>query len=433
MTPDLSENEIIEGEIQTIAFGGEGILRHKGFVVFVPFTAIGDIVSCRISEIKKSFAKATLVKVLKAGPHRIKPHCPYFGVCGGCQLQHLDDTGQLNYKLQAVKDALLRIGHLHTTPATFVPAESKWAYRRHITLHLRSVNEQFEAGYIGQDNHTLIAIKSCPIFNTPDTPVIERLQAIVGQIPNPSKKEGRLTILKNGHDRYILSFVFDAGFEIDKQFFKDILQHDPLFTGIIYGNHGGKSFIVGDPYTEINLEGLHFRITPQTFIQNHPEQSANIYRHICKIAGDQARKKIFDLYCGFGMMSLLLAKLKHMVAGVEYNEEAIRFAKDNAQINKLHAQFLQGDVNRLFPRLAKETRPDLVLVNPPRTGLEKNVIQSLLRAEPKEIVYVSCMPSTLARDLALLCNEKYKIQECTVYDMFPQTAHTETLIHLKAI
>lgn len=428
MFAQLQVDDIIEGKIDTIAFGGDGILRHQGIVIFVPFTAPGDIISCRITEIRKSFAKGSLVQIIKAGPQRIKPGCPYFGTCGGCQIQHLNEEGQLKYKLEAVQDALQRIGHLKINTLSIVPADQKWAYRRHVTLHLKPHLKSFEAGYIGVDNKSLVVIQHCPIFNREEDPVIQELQFIIKQIPNSKEQEGRVTILKTKQDQYILFFHFDETFEVDKSLFKHMLQHYPIFTGIIV-RIGNQQEYFGDPYTEIVLEGLKFRITPQTFIQNHPGQSANIYKHVCNLMGEGKKRKILDLYCGFGIMTQLLSKQGHSVIGVEYNREAIKFARESTLQNKLHARFVEGDVDRLLPKLAKEMQPDAILVNPPRTGLAKEVLQTLLRIQAQEIIYVSCMPATLARDLATLCSEKYALQECVAYDMFPQTAHVETLTY----
>lgn len=426
----LKENDIIEGQINGLAFGGEGILRHRGFVIFIPFTAPGDTITCRITEVKKSFAKGEIVSIQKPGPQRTTPPCPYFGPCGGCQIQHLNEQAQLKYKLDAVKDALARIGHLYTDKISITPARLMWAYRRHITLHLRPHKEGFEAGYISNDNRSLVVIKTCPIFNPKGDPVIEQLQELVKSIPNPSKREGRVTVLKNHRNQYILSFNFGNDFKIDQSLFKRILQHYPIFAGIIVSIEQDKTYVFEDPYTELYLEGLTFRITPQTFIQNHPEQSTNIYNHICQIISEKSHKKILDLYCGFGITSLLLAKQGHHVTGIEYNKEAINLAKENAAFNRLYAQFIQGDVERLLPKLTKEQEFQTIVVNPPRTGLAKGVVQSLLKIASSEIIYVSCMPATLARDLSLLCKEVYQIRECKVYDMFPQTAHVETLVYL---
>lgn len=426
-------NDCIEGQIETLAYGGEGVLRAKGFVVFIPFTAPKDLITARITEVKKSFAKGTVVTIKKGGPNRTIPPCPYFGTCGGCQIQHLNDQEQNTYKLESVRDALKRIGHLHVNSISFVPAQTKWAYRRHITLHLKPHQDTFEAGYIGVDNSSLIVINTCPIFNEKQDVVIRQLQNVVSQIPNPSKQSGRVTLLKATENRYILYFQFESDFpQLNDSIFNNILQHNPLFTGILV-SRGKKIESFGDPFTEIIQDDLIFRISPQTFIQNHPEQSSHIYRQICDLMKGSETRRILDLYCGFGMTSLLLAKQGHKVTGIECNGEAIKFAKESNHRNALHAQFILGDVNKLVSKIGKELHPQAILVNPPRTGLSKEVISNLLKIQPEDIIYVSCMPATLARDLALLCKDCYRIHTCTVYDMFPQTAHVETVVHLMKI
>jgi 23S rRNA (uracil1939-C5)-methyltransferase len=426
----LAVDQIIEGEIETIAFGGEGILRYRGFVVFIPFTAVGDRITCRITEMKRSFAKGILIELKYASRYRTQPLCPYFGTCGGCQLQHLQPQAQLKYKLHAVQDALKRIGHLSIPPFPIIPATANWSYRRHITLHLRPKEEGFEAGYIGQDNCSLVVVQTCPIFNEPDDPILKQLQHLVEQIPNPSQQEGRVTILKNHRHQFILSFQFKSQIAMNLKIFQTALQQLPDIAGIVVQTPD-EHIALGDPYCEEKIEGLTFRFSPQTFIQNHPEQSLNIYRQIGQLANSSMQQQVLDLYCGFGMTSLLLAQQGHFVTGIEINAEAIRFAQENAVFNHLkNIHFMQGDVEKILPRWRKTHQASLIIVNPPRQGLTKRVVQILLKSSVESLIYVSCMPSTLARDLNLL-SEKYQIKEGWVYDMFPQTAHVETLIHLK--
>lgn len=427
----LTIDDIIEGEIETIAFGGEGILRYRGFVVFVPFTAIGDRISCQITEMKRSFAKGRLLHLHRASSYRIQPLCPYFGTCGGCQLQHLNEQAQLNYKVSAVSDALKRIGHLTPPSLHLSPPLSKWAYRRHITLHLRPKDNAFEAGYIAQDNTSLVVVQTCPIFNELDHPILQQVQRLVHQLPNPLQQNGRLTILKNHREQFILFFQFEQHFAIDLKILQTALQHSPDLAGILV-SLAQEHICLGDPYCEQKLEGLSFRFTPQAFIQNHPEQSAAIYRQICSLASRQSQRHILDLYCGFGMTTLLLAQQGHPVTGMEYNPDAIKFAQTNSAFNRLkQAHFIQGDVERLLPKWLKTHQASLIVANPPRQGLTKGVTQTLLKAQAHQLIYVSCMPATLARDLNLLCQQDYQLQECHVYDMFPQTAHVETLAYLK--
>lgn len=426
----LTVNQIVEGEIETIAFGGEGILRFQKFVVFIPFTAIGDKIACRITEVRRSFAKGTLIHIRHPGINRTAPRCPYFGICGGCQLQHLNEEAQLSYKKSAPADALKRIGHLSFPAIQIIPASNNWAYRRHVTFHLKPKNGGFEAGYIGQDNHSLVVVKTCPIFNEPEDPILHELQQLVGKLSNPEGEEGRVTLLKNHRGQYILSFHFKDKFDIRQKTFQAALQHSPVWAGILL-QKPNENIVLGDPFCEQQLDGLTFRFSPQTFIQNHPEQSAKIYRRMMQLAARFKHPHILDLYCGFGMTSLLLAKQNHLVTGIECNPQAIEFAKENAELNQLkNVWFLHGDVEKILPHWLKSHHAELIIVNPPRQGLSKKVVQMLIKAKPQAMIYISCMPSTLARDLNLLC-EYYEFKEGFAYDMFPQTAHVETMVYLE--
>lgn len=426
----LKIGDLIEGPIEKIAFGGEGILKHQGFILFIPFTAPGDTVLCQVTTLKKSFGRAELVSIRQPSKSRVVPLCPYFGKCGGCQLQHLNDQTQLEYKREAVIDALKRIGRITVDNIEMIPAQLKWAYRRHITLHLRPYEEGFEAGYIGIDHQSFIPIQTCPIFNTKESLVIQHLQSFLRHIPSTSHTEGRVTLLKTHLDQFILSFQFPA--TISTKIFEQTIKQYPEFVGLIIQTPH-THFVWGDPYSEFTLNDLTFRFTPQTFIQNNPEQSTNIYQELCSIVGHTSPKVILDLYCGFGITSLLFSKLGHQVIGIEWGSEAINFARNNAQINHLPVKFIQGDVEKQIPLVAKSTIPDLILMNPPRIGISREALNKILNIQPKEILYVSCMPATLARDLAIICQKPYRIEKCVVYDMFPQTAHVETLIHLKQI
>ncbi len=283
---------------------------------------------------------------------------------------------------------------------------------------------KLEVGYISKGNTSLIVVQTCPIFIEPGHPIFKQLQAFVVQLLNPLKEHGRVTILKNHHGQLILSFEFGANFKLCIITFQTLLQHLPYLAGITVQTPK-ESIILGNPYCEEEIEGLTFRFSSQNFIQNHPEQSLNIYRQICQLTSQNPQQYVLDLYCGFGITSLLLAKQGHFVSGIEINANAIRFAKENAILNGLgNVHFIQGNVKNVLPYWLKNHQANCILVNPPRRGLDKEVIEMLLKALPESLIYVSCMPTTLARDLNVLC-EKYYLQEGKIYDMFPQTAHVE--------
>lgn len=426
----LANNQILEGEIDSIAFGGEGILRYREFVIFVPFTAVGDRISCRITKVKKNYAKGQLVSLKRTSKERVEPKCPHFGVCGGCQLQHMSDKDQSRYKLNTVKESLERIGRLSCPPFHLAPSSENWAYRRHITLQLKPAEASFSAGYIGIDGSSLVPIQDCPIFNHPHDSILTVVHHLAAKIANPNRRAGRVTILKNHEQRYILFFRFAHPIKINQNIFQATLVQCPQIAGILIKS-ADQEIIVGDPFCKQEMEDLEFRFSPEVFIQNHPEQSKAIYRKICDIVAQTKFHSILDLYCGVGILSLLLAKDGRKVIGVESNKRAVEQAIDNAASNHVKtASFICARVEEALADCSEKTPPDLVILNPPRQGLSKGIMEKILNIQPKSMIYVSCMPPTLARDLKFL-SSKYHVKEGHVYDMFPQTAHVETLVLLQ--
>lgn len=430
----MKNSNDITGEITNLAFGGEGILRHENLVIFVPFTAIGDLVVCRITKRKKNFAHAELVELLNPSPERIKPLCPYFGTCGGCQLQHIDYKAQLEHKQQTVVDGLKRIAHLpiESIPPTN-PAETQWAYRRHITLTLKT-NPQgtLSAGYIATD-HSFLPITHCPIFTTPEDPIINQINAFVNQLKYPPNCEGKATILKHTTKAaYLISFHFEYKPENVTALAQKFMTSHPNWAGVLLKAPGFFQ-VYGLASSQLIMDDLSITFSPEAFIQNHPEQSSKIYRSIYQIAQSVAKGPILDLYCGIGITSLMMARVGYSVVGVESNREAIKLAQLNSKNNRAeNVSFIKADVKEILPKLLEQYTPSLVVINPPRQGLEKEIVKMLIRNSVKDIVYVSCMPATLARDLKEMCPEHYQVVACQSYDMFPQTAHVETVVHLKS-
>lgn len=428
----LQKNDIITGEVSGLAFGGQGILRHEGFVIFVPFTAPGDVISCRIIEKKKSFATGEVVDILTPSPKRTKPACLYYGRCGGCQLQHLDYDTQLRCKKSWVEDSIQRIGRMPIDCiAETVPAKLQWCYRRHITLTLVPRNGTYSAGYIEMDNHSLIEVQHCPIFNIQSDPIIQHTAALVGNLKHASQETAKATILKQGNGSYIVQLKFTAIPENCPEICVKALKEVPVLSGIMVSSPA-KTVSYGNPLAHCAVDGIEFEFPPDVFIQNHSEQSEKIYKVVCSIAAQEEATRILDLYCGIGITSVLLARQGMEIIGVEYSGEAIRWANKNAvKHNCKNIQFVQADVQKVLSNILKKHKPDFVLVNPPRIGMEPRVTQEILKFAPKNIAYISCMPSTLARDLQSFSNAGYSIVECRPFDMFPQTAHVETVVHLR--
>ncbi len=411
----------VVGEVTSLAFGGQGVLRADGLVIFVPFTVAGEQVRVRITKQHKRFAEGQLIEVLRPAPERIAAPCPYYGRCGGCQLQHMNYAEQLRRKQSFVTDALKRIGNITLdAPISITAADPIWAYRRHIHLSLSQLQGRYQAGYICLDGTTPLPIRQCPIFLSDELDFIASLEEL-----SPVEGEAHLGVYKNG-EPFILAYDFSKKFPPHLETFA--LRQLEQFTKIegITAQCGNKTKSWGNVEGQFSLDGLQIVFSPLAFVQNHATQSAAIYHKVVELAGE----RVLDLYCGIGALTLLLAQKGAAVTGVETSAEAIRLAQLNAAQNNLKALFICDEVSKRAKELLKAPW-DSVIVNPPRSGLDVQTRDLLLKARPQQILYLSCMPSTLARDLAAAYQAGYQIHSCQAYDMFPQTTHVETLVDLR--
>ncbi|MES2123002.1 MAG: class I SAM-dependent RNA methyltransferase [Chlamydiota bacterium] len=420
---------MITGTIETLAFGGEGILRDNGLVIFVPFTAPGDRVTLEIVSQKKSFAKGRLVSIQTPSPLRTEPPCPYFGTCGGCQLQHLNYTAQVEAKKRFITDALQRIGKISPPDFTVTPAHTQWDYRRHIRLHLKKEPQGFSFGYYALDNNTLLPVNQCPIFLNTCSSLFSELKEWLKDLPNAGIESGHMRVIKTHSGKFLLAFDFMPQLP-DYPLAKASLPS--LCQGVLFRSPQGHQHF-GNLECTIEILGIKAEFSPFGFVQNHPEQNEKLYSAILKAIPENT-KKFLDLYCGIGLISLLTAKKGIPAIGIESHPETIALAKKNAQANAVEsARFITGKVEREGMRCLREEKPDTVLCNPPRTGLDLAVIEALIEEKPTTVLYVSCMPSTLARDLQKLIQGGYRLIQIEAFDMFPQTTHVETLAILRSI
>lgn len=406
--------DLKSGEIEHLAFGGNGVLRSNGLVLFVPFSAPQDQLEVQVKKQKKNFAIAEIVTILKQGPSRIKPNCPYFSKCGGCQLQHLNYEEQLKAKQRFVEEAIQRQAKIPTHVKKIIPSPHQWGYRKHIRLNLQLVKDGFEAGYIGNG---FIPIKECLLFEDKTSNFFTKLKELLLQLSNKGIQEGSLRIFKipNG---YLLSFSFFPYLPLNRT---EVFNRFP-FPVIMQSPRQKEEFGTVKCYFKmLNLELFY---SPFSFLQNNLAQSENLYKTILSLTSET---DILDLYCGIGITSLLFAEKGAKVIGIESNKTAIDLARKNAKNNHLlNIQFIAGEIENLALPYAS-----CILVNPPRTGLSKIVLQKIIDLNPKEIIYISCMPSTLARDLVGFTSAGYTLSFAQPFDMFPQTTHVETIVKLE--
>jgi len=356
--------------IEDLTSDGEGVGSIEGKKVFVDGALPGEEVEIELTENRRRFAKAKLKTIVRRSPHRVDPICPLFGTCGGCQIMHLSYPEQLNWKRKRVKDALQRIGGLKVEVAECVPSPDQLGYRNKIHLH--------QGGFHKRHSHEIVAVEKCYIQNE------------LGEKYLPKTKHAHEAIIRTAGGEVLV--------EIDG--------------------------VCNRPFIIEQLGELKFKIRPHDFFQVNPKQAYALYQ---KAIGNLQLGKVLDAYCGVGTMSLFAAKRSEEVLGIEVVESAVESAKENARLNGIeNAVFKCGKVEKLLPKLG---RFDTIFLNPPRGGVEREGIETLLKHPPERLIYISCDPATLARDLKLL-GPKFAIEEVTPFDMFPQTIHVETLVLL---
>ena len=415
------------GKIENLSFGAEGITKNDGKVVFVPFTIPQELVSYHITSQKKNYAYGKLDAVLKESHYRIPPKCPYYTVCGGCQMQHISYDLQLDWKKKWVEDALNKMHKLNVIVNNTLPSLKTYAYRRHIHLHFKKENKTLSIGYVRADLQGIVSINECPIFLEDQKKLYERVYTFINLIAYKDFFQGKLIIQKN-NDKFILCIISDEDFANSTVIAKQIVNF-PEFTGVIY-KVGFTIKQWGECESDYQLNSNQFCLSPLAFTQNNPELSAELYSQMASFV--KPNEKILDLYCGVGISTLLISEKKGLVTGVEWNKTSIFLAKEHARKNGKTISFIQDDVEKFLLNNPNKNW-NLIIVNPPRNGLSPKICQWLSPKKADKIIYISCMPTTLGRDLKKLTENGFKIKLVQPYDMFPQTTHVETFVYLEKV
>ena len=413
--------------IESVAFKGYGVARIHGKVVFVPYTATGDKARIEVVEAKKEYSMGRVVEIIEPSPWRVAPPCPYFGKCGGCQWQHIDYLAQGELKKEILRNILQRLGGLKEIPPIGAVLSPKpYDYRIRIQLKVKGK----AIGYYQERSHRIVEIDRCRISHPLVNQIIQELRKesaallrMEGIEINVSPEEERGVILFHSHS-------YDRRTE---HFMKKFVQSHPVLRGIAVSRKSGFDFF-GDPVLNLTIhlsqEGekrnLKLRISPGSFSQVHPEQNEALVQTVLQFSEVNKEGRVLDLYAGVGNLTLPLAVGARGVLGVEENKTAIEDARFNAERNGItNCEFIQGRVEDVLKHWERE-KPDLVILDPPRTGC-KTVLNQVAKLKPKKLVYVSCEPTTFSRDLHLFSESGYQLQGLCLIDMFPQTFHMEVV------
>lgn len=440
--------------IEALGYEGEGIAKIEGYPVFIPGALIGEKVKVIITKVKKNFAYGNLLEILEESDKRRIPDCRSYNVCGGCTAQHLSYEDQLDFKFSRVKDCIRKIGGLDDSIVKYpIGMENVYRYRNKVQFPVGMVNGKLSIGFFSEKSHEIIDMDTCLLQDEES----EQIIAIIRKWMNdysimPAKNDGKF--FKKGLIRHIVvrrAFNTNEIMVILVTTNKEIPYIEKLIETLNSKNCAIRSIVqnINDKDTNlvmgekcITLWGADyicdyigkykFNISPLSFFQVNPVQTEVLYNKALEYADLNGDEVVFDAYCGTGTISLFLSQKAKMVYGVEIIPQAIDNAKVNAEINNVkNAQFYVGKSEEIIPQLIKDgIIPDVIVVDPPRKGCDSKLLDALGKAKPRRIVYVSCDPSTLARDLKYLESHGYKTQEIQPVDMFPMTKHIENVAFL---
>ncbi|MCD6581216.1 MAG: 23S rRNA (uracil(1939)-C(5))-methyltransferase RlmD [Desulfuromusa sp.] len=414
--------------VETIINGGAGLARHEEQVVFIPHAAAGDIVSCRVTKVKKRFLEAEISELLQSSPLRRKPECPVAGDCGGCQWQHLPYPEQVRWKETLFRESLTR--QCKVDPARIlpiVPAVDEWNYRSRVQIKCGNTNAGFVTGFFRPKSHFVVPIEECPII----APELNILLTYLRNFINHTAYARDISQIDLAIDdsKKCLAVIHYSGHNLSS--LADLLKAENLAADLLIKSRSRRKLISvrGDGVLQISVDhpALKLRYAAGSFAQINLEQNrvlVNMVLNLAELTGDE---QLLDLYCGMGNLSLPLARRARQVVGIEESADSINMARENGRLNQIdNVEFYCQSAEGALGHFTQQNPVDLLFLDPPRSG-SIATMHELLKIPVKKVIYVSCDPQTLARDLKLLVNGGYEVISSQPLDMFPQTHHCESV------
>lgn len=445
----MNKNDILTVKIEDMSETGEGIGKYEGYTLFVKDACLGDLVRAKITKPKKNYAFARLEEVIEPSPYRVEPPCPVHRACGGCQLQALSYEQQLKFKEKKVKDCLMRIGGFsEVNIKPIMGMDNPLGYRNKAQFPFGTNKEgKIITGFYAGRTHCIIENDRCLLGYPKNEEILELIKEYMTENHVSAYDEVshrglvRHALIRIGHHtgEIMVCLVINGKKLPFASVLVDKLSQVAGMTSISVNiNTADTNVILGDK-TEIlwgsdkisdKIGDLTFKISARSFFQVNSMQTEKLYGKALEYAQLETDDVVWDLYCGIGTISLFIAQKASKVYGVEIVEDAIKDAKENAALNGItNAEFFVGKAEEVVPEKMKTEgiKADVIVVDPPRKGCEPELLEALVKIGPKRIVYVSCSPSTLARDLKYLCGEGYELVEVTPCDMFGHSTHVENV------
>ena len=453
MKESFKKNDMVTLEITDLGSSGEGIGKVDGFTLFVKDALIGDVIRAKIIKLKKNYGYGRLMEILTPSPSRVEARCPQARACGGCQIQPLAYEKQLEYKENKVKELLERVGKVQDyVMEPIIGMKEPWYYRNKAQFPVGKTKEgEIVTGFYAGRTHSIIPVEECFIQHSLNQELMaivrQWMQAYDVQPYNEASHTGLVRHIFTRIGKYtgeVMVCLVINGKKIPKEAeLVECLKKVPGMTSICLNINREKTNVIlgstvkclwGQPYITDKIGDIAYRISPLSFFQVNPIQTQKLYSTALEYAGLTGNETVWDLYCGIGTISLFLAKSAKKVYGVEIVPEAIDDAKENAQLNGIeNAEFFVGKAEEVLPEQYEKNGvyADVIVVDPPRKGCDEKLLQCMVQMAPKRIVYVSCDPATLARDLGFLEANGYKVEKVRCTDMFPHSTHVESVVLLE--
>ncbi len=448
----LEKNGIYEAVITDYTAEGQGIAHIDGITVFIPNAIAGERVRVRIETLRKTWAAGKITEILEKSPHRVNRECPVAKLCGGCDFWHMDYQEETRLKAERVKTCLNRLAGEQLEEMPILAAPTCLGYRNKAQYPVASKKGRAYAGFFRAGTHQVVENSRCLILPQETDMVKDAVMDYVNQFHVSTYDEiahrgllRHIYVRRGAVSGQILVCLVTNGEKLPQaEKLVDRLKKIPGFTTLVLSVNAKKgNAVLGDKFVtlygpgfiEDTLCGLQFRLSPRSFYQVNHHQAQRLYQAAIDLAGITKKDLVLDLYCGVGTITLAMASSAGKVIGVEVIPQAVEDARDNARRNGIeNTEFFCGDAGQAALELEKQgIRPDVITVDPPRKGLNADTIEAICRMSPRRLVYVSCDPATLARDVSLLKEQGFHLQSAQTADLFPRCAHVETVVLMSRV
>lgn len=449
----MNKNDIIRLEINALTSEGNGVGRaENGMAVFVPLTAVGDVIDCRIVKLLKSYAYGIIEKIIEPSHDRIDVDCKVYAKCGGCVFRHISYEAELRAKEGFVRDSFKRIGGFDLEPEPIVGCKGVDRYRNKSQLPVSSDGDKPYFGFFSQRSHRVVAFSDCLIQPEVFSAIAQRVTEYIDdeRIPVYDESSGsglvRHIYLRQGHTsgEIMLTLVVKKSVHCFDGLAKSIQNEFPQIKTVVLNINPDKTNVIlgnkdiclsGEGYISDNMCDKRVRISPHSFYQVNTPAAEAVYRTASEYAALTGGETVLDLYCGIGTVGLSMADKAGKLIGVEVIPQAVEDAKLNAAANNLkNTEYLCGDAGNISDLLAERGEtPDVIILDPPRKGCDSKTLDAVVKMNPKRVVYISCNHATAARDAALLYGRGYELVRYRPMDMFPRTGHVECVVLMSKV